>query len=379
MKAGLFFVLVSCALAPAVHAGLDEQLAAECGSAVCVLADSGLPVREYNPEEIRPPASMVKLMLMLMVCEGIQEEKWTLDTPIPVSRNAESMGGSQVYLKEGEEWKLGDLLGALCVASANDAAMAIAEGLWKTKENYLEAMNKRAQALGMTHSVFNSVHGLPPDKGQEEDKTCAHDMAILARTCTQEPLIMEWVGLKELTFREGEAVKYNTNRLLWDLEGCDGLKTGFTRAAGWCVSVTAERDGIRLVAVVMGCRTGSGRFNLAAEILEEGFRETERVRLLAKGAPVDPEVPVQNCTVPGTRLTVPEEVWITIPKSAKADLKMLTETPALLRPPVEAGETLGNLRIALGDTVLAQAPLTLAEPLKPASLRWKLVRSVVNP
>ncbi|NLT62213.1 MAG: D-alanyl-D-alanine carboxypeptidase, partial [Candidatus Hydrogenedentes bacterium] len=343
MKAGLFFVLVSCALAPAVHAGLDEQLAAECGSAVCVLADSGLPVREYNPEEIRPPASMVKLMLMLMVCEGIQEEKWALDTPIPVSRNAESMGGSQVYLKEGEEWKLGDLLGALCVASANDAAMAIAEGLWKTKENYLEAMNKRAQALGMTHSVFNSVHGLPPDKGQEEDKTCAHDMAILARTCTQEPLIMEWVGLKELTFREGEAVKYNTNRLLWDLEGCDGLKTGFTRAAGWCVSVTAERDGIRLVAVVMGCRTGSGRFNLAAEILEEGFRETERVRLLAKGAPVDPEVPVQNCTVPGTRLTVPEEVWITVPKSAKADLKMLTETPALLRPPVEAGETLGNL------------------------------------
>ena len=257
--------------------------------------------------------------------------------------------------------------------------MAIAEGLWKTKENYLEAMNKRAQALGMTHSVFNSVHGLPPDKGQEEDKTCAHDMAILARTCTQEPLIMEWVGLKELTFREGEAVKYNTNRLLWDLEGCDGLKTGFTRAAGWCVSVTAERDGIRLVAVVMGCRTGSGRFNLAAEILEEGFRETERVRLLAKGAPVDPEVPVQNCTVPGTRLTVPEEVWITVPKSAKADLKMLTETPALLRPPVEAGETLGNLRIALGDTVLAQAPLTLAEPLEPASLRWKLVRSVVNP
>ena len=90
-------------------------------------------------------------------------------------------------------------------------------------------------------------------------------------------------------------------------------------------------------------------------------------------------MPVQNCTVPGTRLTVPEEVWITIPKSAKADLKMLTETPALLRPPVEAGETLGNLRIALGDTVLAQAPLTLAEPLKPASLRWKLVRSVVNP
>ena len=106
MKAGLFFVLVSCALAPAVHAGLDEQLAAECGSAVCVLADSGLPVREYNPEEIRPPASMVKLMLMLMVCEGIQEEKWALDTPIPVSRNAESMGGSQVYLKEGEDWKL---------------------------------------------------------------------------------------------------------------------------------------------------------------------------------------------------------------------------------------------------------------------------------
>jgi D-alanyl-D-alanine carboxypeptidase (penicillin-binding protein 5/6) len=322
---------------------------------------------------------MVKLMMMLMVCEGIQEEKWTLDIPITVSPHAESMGGSQVYLKAGEVWTLGELVAALCVASANDAAMAIAEGLWESKENYLEAMNERAQELGMTHSTFHSVHGLPPDKGQKEDQTCASDMAILARKCTQEPLIMEWVGLKEFTFREGQAAKSNTNRLLWDLDGCDGLKTGFTRAAGWCLSVTAEREGIRLIGVVMGCKTSSGRFKLAAEIMEEGFRETERVRLLAKGAPVDPEVPVQNCTVPGARLTVPEEVWVTIPKTAKTDLKMLTETPALLRPPVEAGETLGNLRIALGDTVLAQTPLTLAEPLRPATLRWKLLHSVVKP
>ncbi|MGI6461106.1 MAG: D-alanyl-D-alanine carboxypeptidase family protein [Candidatus Hydrogenedentales bacterium] len=379
MKAGLSFCLFVCALTLPAHASLDSQRLAECRSAVCVVADSGLPVWEFNAVELRPPASMVKLMMMLMVCEGIKEEKWTLDDPIIVSQHAESMGGSQLYLKAGEEWTLGDMIAALCVVSANDAAMAIAEGLWESKENYLEAMNERAQELGMTQSTFHSVHGLPPDKGQKEDQTCASDMAILARKCTQEPLIMEWVGLKEHTFREGQAAKNNTNRLLWDLDGCDGLKTGFTRAAGWCLSVTAEREGIRLIAVVMGCKTSSGRFKLAADIMEEGFRETERVQLLAKGAPVDPEVPVQNCTVPGTRLTVPEEVWVTIPKTAKTDLKMLTETPALLRPPLDAGETLGNLRIAFGDTVLTQAPLTLAEPLQPATLRWKLLRSIVKP
>ncbi len=379
MRMALVIVLCGCVIASAADADIEKALEAECASAVCVLADSGLPIREYNADAIRPLASMVKLMQMLMVCEGIDEGRWTLETVIKVSKHAEGMGGSQVYLAEGEEWTLDDLLSALCVVSANDAAMAIAEGLWGSEENYLKAMNALAKELGMTNSEFHSVHGLPPSPGEEEDKTCARDVAILARHCIQQPLIMAWVGQQELVFREGEAAKYNTNKLLWRLEGCDGLKTGYTRAAGWCLSATAERNGIRLVAVVMGCKTTNGRFNVAEAILEEGFRETERIRLLAKGDAVDPAVPVQNCTIPATRLAASGDVWVTIPKSQKPALKMLIETPAVLRPPLGAGETLGNLRIVLGETALAETSLALAEPLQPASIRWKLVRSVLNP
>lgn len=371
-----FFIVL--ALCSATHADLDADLQKGCASAICVLADSGLPIREYNAEEIRPPASMVKLMQMLMVAEGLEEGLWTLDKEIAVSEHAERMGGSQVYLAKGETWTLGDLLAAVCVASANDAAMAIAEGLWGSKEEYLKAMNARAEELGMTSSEFHSVHGLPPDPGEKPDETCARDMAILGRHCVQQPLIMEWVGQKELTFREGEAVHYNTNKLLWHMEECDGLKTGYTRAAGWCLTSTAERDGIRVVAVVMGCESARGRFALAQAVLEEGFRECERVRLVAKGAPVEPAIAVQNCETTATCLAACDDVWVTIPKARKSELKLMTETPAVLRPPVDTGERLGELRVALGEHVLAKTALTVPDPLRPAPVRWKLIRAVLK-
>ncbi|MFO7974980.1 MAG: D-alanyl-D-alanine carboxypeptidase family protein [Candidatus Hydrogenedentota bacterium] len=378
MRIGGILLLALLTFSSVIHADLETDLQKGCASAICVLADSGIPILEYNAKSIRPPASMVKLMQILMVAEGLEKELWTLDKIIEVSEHTESMGGSQVYLAKGEKWKLGDLLSALCVASANDAAMAIAEGLWGSEESYLKAMNARAQELGMTSSEFHSVHGLPPDAGEEPDKTCARDMAILARYCVQKPLIMEWVGQKELTFRKGEAVRYNTNKLLWRMEGCDGLKTGYTRAAGWCLTSTAERDGIRLVSVVMGCKSRGGRFALAQAVLEKGFEACERVRVLAKGQKIEPEIAVQNCETPTTSLVASEDVWVTIPKRHKSGLKLMTETPAVLRPPLQSGESLGELRVAFGDHVLAKTTLTLAEPLRPAPLRWKLIYTVLK-
>jgi len=378
MKAGELFFLVFFALSSAIYADLDTELEKGCASAVCVLADSGIAIREYNVDEIRSPASMVKLMLMLMVAEGIEAGECTLDRVITVSEHAESMGGSQVYLAKGEKWKLADLLAAVCVASANDAAMAIAEGLWGSEEAYLKSMNARAKDLGMASSEFHSVHGLPPDPGEKPDKTCARDMAALARHCVQIPLIMEWVGQKELTFREGEAVQYNTNKLLWHMDECDGLKTGYTRAAGWCLTSTAERAGIRLVAVVMGCTSARGRFALAQAVLEEGFQKCERFRFLAKGDRIEPDISVQNCETTSTRLAACEDVWVTIPKCYKAELKLMTETPAVLRAPLDSGQRLGELRVALGSQVLAKTALTLSEPLQPAPLRWKLIRTVLK-
>ncbi len=374
---GKLFVLV-CVCASSGHADWAANLQRQCASAVTVLADSGIPIREYNADEIRAPASMVKLMQMLMVAEGLREERWALDDVITVSKYAASIGGARVNLKEGEERTLAELLAAISVVSANDAAMAIAEGLWGSKEAYLKAMNARAKELGMASSEFNSVNGLPPGPGEQPDRTNARDIALLARQCIQEPLVMEWAGQRELTFREGEAARSNTNRLLGRMEDVDGLKTGFTRAAGWCLAATAERNGIRLVSVLMGCATIDLRFSMTEALLEEGFRETERIRVLARGERVEPDMIVQNCETSRTRLALAEDVWVTIPKHRKADLALLTETPAVLHPPLDAGESLGKLRLALGEVVLAETDLILTEPLRPASLRWKMARTIAE-
>lgn len=240
-------------------------------STICIDAKTGLIIFEERADMERPPASMVKLVLMLMVAEGVDRGNWALDTPITVSANAEGIGGTQVWLKKDEVFPLRQLMTAVSVASANDAAMAVAEGLWGNKEAYLLAANARVQALGMAHTQINSVHGLPPGKGQTIDHTTARDMATLARECLRHPIILEWTSQKELEFRPGQNKEMSTNKLLWRMKGCDGLKTGYIGLAGFCVTATAQRNGVRLVAVVMGCGSNNDRFVKAEEALEKGF------------------------------------------------------------------------------------------------------------
>ncbi len=246
-------------------------------SAICIEPDTGHVLFEENADIVRPPASMIKLIMMLLVSEGIDAGDWTLEQPITASAKAERMGGTQVYLSEGEVWSLGKLMEAIAVSSANDAAMAVAEGLWGSEEAYRTRMNERAAELGMTNTKFVSVHGLPPDKGEDPDATTARDMAILAAECVASERIMTWVGTKEYVFREGAQPFYNTNKLLWRMEGCDGLKTGYIRAAGFCVSATAQHNGKRLVSVVMGHPSKYGRFNLAQQLMEEAFLTADTV------------------------------------------------------------------------------------------------------
>ncbi len=209
-------------------------------SVICVELDRGLVLYEEHADIKRPPASMIKLMLMLLVAEGYGRGDWTHDTAIPVSALAESMGGTQVYLNAGESWPLGELMRAVSVASANDAAMAVAEGLWGSEAKYLRAANARAGALGMKDTVIHGVHGLPPDNGEDFDQTTARDMAVLAAMCAKEPEIMGLVGQKELQFRPKDATKFNTNKMLWRMDDCDGMKTGFIRAAGFCVTAPEQ-------------------------------------------------------------------------------------------------------------------------------------------
>lgn len=345
-------------------------------SAICIEAESGLVVSEENADMQRPPASMIKMMLMLLVTEGIRDGKWTLDTPINVTRHSETMGGTQVYLKEGESFTVGQLMPAVAVASANDAAMAVAEGLWGSEEAYLKRMNERAQELGMVNSEFRSVHGLPPDKGEELDKTTARDMSRLAQFCVLNPQILQWTSTKEMQLRPENAVAYNTNKMLWNCDGCDGIKTGFIRSAGFCVTATAKRDGIRLIAVIMGMDGNHERFDVAEKMLDDAFARVCRTRLIAKGETLSQDVPVANCEVPKVRLTAAEDLWVIAIKDNVDKIQILPRIPSFLKPPLVAGTQLGTLDAEYDGKTIGTVPLTSPVELTEAGWRWKLLSTV---
>jgi len=343
-------------------------------SSLCIIADSGLVLSEHSADTPRPAASLVKMMLMLAVGEGLADGRWTLDTPVVVTPHAQHMGGTQVYLEAGESWTLEQLMPAVAVASANDAAMAVAEALWGSEEAYLAYINERAQALGMTHSRFSSVHGLPPDKGECSDATTARDLAALAQQLLRYPQIMEWVGRQELLFRTGEAIKYNTNKLLWQFDGCDGIKTGYTREAGHCVVASAQRDGIRLIVAVMGYSDGKGRFALAKELLEDGFRQVRRVDCLAEGQALETSVPVENGQTERVYLRAAQPLSVVVREADVPELQVRVNQPERLEAPLAAGTQLGDVQVCLHDRPLASAPLVLAEDVPAATLSFKIKR-----
>jgi D-alanyl-D-alanine carboxypeptidase (penicillin-binding protein 5/6) len=274
--------------------------------AICIDVDTGRILFQQEADTPRVPASLVKMMQLLLVAEGLEAGRWTPEQVITVSAKAQGMGGTQVLLAAGETWPLEHLMQAVAVASANDAAMAVAEGLWGSEAEYLRVMNVRAAELGMTNTEYHSVHGLPPDRGKEPDVTTAGDMARLALTCVCHPRILGWTCLKELKFRPEGAIHYNTNKMLWRMPDCDGLKTGYIRAAGFCVVATAKRGNIRLIGVVLGSNSKYGRFNFAEEMLDNGFATMQKVT--AGGMAADTLPVLAGVTTPGWRLEVRDGV-----------------------------------------------------------------------
>ncbi|MFO7774392.1 MAG: D-alanyl-D-alanine carboxypeptidase family protein, partial [Candidatus Hydrogenedentota bacterium] len=351
----------------AAGAALADYISAENNiSFVVIDADSGFVIAEHNAEEVRAPASMVKMMQMLLVAEGVAEGDWTLDKELTASARAAAEWGSQVYLQQGEVWPLAELMQAVAVRSANDGAVMVAEGLWGSVEAYLERMNERAAELGMENTEFFSVNGLPPtNDDRPHDRTTARDMARLAQECLKHPLIMEWVGTRSLDIdsRRNDH-RNNTNRLLTQMEECDGFKTGYTRAAGYCVTATAERDETRLIAVVMGFTNANNRFGLARYLMEQGFQEMRRLLLLAENEALAEETPVNNSTTGTTRLQSAEDLWVNVHMDQVYDVELVTTAPARLQAPLTAGTVVGDVRVELDGEILAEAPLKVGEDLE---------------
>ena len=273
MKYVITFLLLASFMgqAFAARARIDTVSRDPHASVVVMDAATGAILHEENADTVLFPASMVKMMVTLLVMERLQAGEMRLGDYVHVTAEAQRMGGAQVYLAEGELFTVDDMLYALSIKSANDVAVALAIHVAGSKEAFVDLMNKKASALGLTSTRFASVHGLPPDEGQQPDRSTARDMANLSRELLKYRRVLMYSSAKKRGFRNNTFEMTTHNRLLYNVEGCDGLKTGYFTAAGFSIAATAQRDGRRVIAVVMGSKVRQIRDQKAAEFLEKGF------------------------------------------------------------------------------------------------------------
>jgi D-alanyl-D-alanine carboxypeptidase (penicillin-binding protein 5/6) len=335
-------------------------------------AETGAILYEKDIHKQRAPASMVKMMLMLIVMEKIRAGELHLSDPINTSVHASKMGGSQVYLREGETFTLEEMMKAIAIASANDACVAVAEHISGTIEAFLDLMNERAQALQLTDSQFASVHGLPPTNGIPGDLTSAHDLAIVARQLTKYPEILAWSAIKEDNLRDGKFILTNTNKLVYHFPGVDGLKTGFHAQAGFNITATAQRSGLRMIAVVMGAPSSTARFDEAKRLLSMGFNTYRKVVLVRKDAPVGPEIQVSGSTVRKIRAVAQEDVAIVVKKGVEKQLVTDVQLPKDLAAPAHRGQIIGEVRVKHQDQILSKTAAVVPEEIPRVSLIWRL-------
>ncbi len=268
----LFFILFLLPLQCVASREPLEKLSRSPYLAAIVLdADSGEVFFEKNADVSAWPASVLKLMTLAVVLDAVDSGKISFKDMVQVTNEAARMGGSQVYLDPKEQFSVEDLLYALMVQSANDAAVALATHVAGSKRAFVALMNKKAQQLGMKNSRFYSVHGLPPSAGQQVDVTTARDLGRLCRQLVKNPQVFLFTSVVERSFRDGTFIMRTHNHLLEDLAGCDGLKTGYFSAAGFSIAATAKRNGRRVIAIVLGSENRKVRDEKAREFIEEGF------------------------------------------------------------------------------------------------------------
>jgi len=275
MKRGLILVVISAVLIASTswagRAKIPTISKDPYISALVIDADTGETLIDENSRAKAYPASVLKMMVLLVVLEQIEHGSLDLTDIVQVTQEAASMGGSQVYLDPKEQFPVDDLLYALMIQSANDAAVALAIHISGSKEGFIALMNERAASLGMKNTHFHSVHGLPPSEGQQVDTTTARDLSILAMNLAKREETFNYTATTEREFRGGDFIMRTHNNLLKNVYGCDGFKTGYFRAAGFSIVATAERKGVRLIVVVLGSKDRKVRDAKATALMAKGF------------------------------------------------------------------------------------------------------------
>lgn len=354
--------------APAAAAAASVPAPPQVAASGYVLIDAQTQkvLAEKNSDEQLPPASLTKIMTSYLAAKEIASGRITLDADVPISVHAWRAPGSRMFIREGTTVKLSDLLMGVIIQSGNDSSIAVAEFIAGSEDAFADMMNKQAAELGMTASMFHNATGLPA----EGHVTTARDLATLSRALIHDyPEHYELYSLK--SFRFNDIDQPNRNRLLWRDRTVDGVKTGHTEEAGFCLVASASREGMRLISVVMGTDSDETRMKESQKLLAYGFRYFQTQKLY------DPGVMLKSTEVwygeqNDVNLGVAEAVYVTIPRGRYEELKAETDIVRVLRAPIVAGEEFGELRVMLGDEVVLKAPLVALSEVPEAGIFKRL-------
>ena len=331
---------------------LTENLQINAKSSILMEYNTGKILYEENCDEKLPPASITKIMSLILVFEAIDEGKLSLDTKVTASETAAALGGSQIWLEPGEIMTVDELLRAVVIASANDATVALAEAVAGSEESFVSMMNEKAKQLGMNNTHFINSYGLDA----EGHLTTAHDIALMSAELISHDIIRNYSTVAMDSLRGGESELVNTNKLIRYYKGCFGLKTGTTSGAGSCLSATAERDGLTLIAVVLGSPTSKDRFAGAQKLLDFGFANYSFVDYIADTSELK-NIPVKGGTVREIVTEVNEKFPLLLKKGQQGNITQKVSITEQLTAPVSRGDTVGYVHVYNGEEELGAIPI----------------------
>lgn len=342
------------------------ELAPNAKSAILIEMNTGSVIFEKNKDEQLSPASMTKIMTMLLIMEALDKKQITMDEKVRASEYAASMGGSQIFLEPGEEMTVEQLLRGIAIGSGNDASVAMAEKLAGSEEEFVKLMNKKAAELGLKDTKFQNATGLPVP----EHYSTAHDMAVMARELLKHEEITSFTSLYESYLRENTDKKFwlvNTNRLVKFYPGVDGLKTGFTHEAKYCLTATAKKDNMRVIAVVFGAENPKERNAQVTQMLDYAFAKYQSRQVYKKNMPLA-MLTIEKGQKKKVSLVTSEPVSLL---SKKGEEKLNIRPKIILnkdvQAPVKKGEQLGTVQMLLGDKIVSETPLIASEDVKRAT------------
>ena len=364
-------ILVLCLLlSPLRVQAVELELS---GKSACLMdVSTGTVLYENNSHEKLAPASVTKVMTMLLIMEAIDSGKIKWDDTVTASEAAAAKGGSQIYLKVGETMSVSDMVKSIAVASANDCACAMAQHLAGSESAFVDMMNARAKELGMNDTHFVNCTGLDDDENAKDHLTSAYDIALMSRELLKNhPDIKKFTTIWMDTVRDGAFGLSNTNKMVRFYSGCTGLKTGFTSGAGYCLSASAEREGLELIAVVMGCDTSANRFAACKSMLDYGFAN---FALAQPELPADSKVPVKLGVSDFASAVPAQETKLLIDKSQRGSVTTEVTLEESVTAPVSLGQRLGTLRIKAGEQILTEVPMVAQDAVPRLSYGQVIIR-----